>query len=234
MFQIIKSTTLNSLKSLHMTWHDIQESINNCSQCKPEHLETLSGFYGRPARPPEPRKGDLMFVSEVPPAEGGFWEENSDDALRRNLCSVVLSQTRDGKSLLDSFRARHFTLVQTMKWPFLSKSVESIRHSARSHIANEISFVQPKGIIALGGVAGRALQILYPESSFAKSFKWWGGTLSPDMRAGTYEAGGHEVRITYLPVDRVWNRFASLIRSDIQKFVKDLEALWPYPTNSVQ
>jgi uracil-DNA glycosylase len=203
-----------------MTWTEIQESIDKCAKCKPELIKTS---HREPARPPEPAKGDILFISEAPPPPGGFWEEKSaDDALRGNLCSILIPQTGSPKFLLDSFRASHFTLVQTMKWPFLGKTVPEIRHSARSHIRYEISFIQPKGIIALGVIAGRALEILYPESSFAKSFKWSGRTLSPEMRSGRHEAGGHQVRITYLPVDRMWNQHADEIRADIKTHVRDL------------
>lgn len=154
-----------------MKWHEIQEGINNCTDCRPAHPESLSPTYRQPARPPEPKRAEILLISEAPPPQGGFWEKSSDDALRRNLCSIILPQNNTATVMLDGFRARSLTLLQTLKWPFLETSTSEIRHSATYHLAEEISFIEPREIIALGRVAGRALQILYPKSDFASEFK---------------------------------------------------------------
>ena len=87
-----------------MKWVDIQENINHCELCRPR-TPRISAFRCQAARPPEPRKHDILFMSEAPPALGGFWDESSvDDALRRNLCSILLPETDNVGQALDSFK----------------------------------------------------------------------------------------------------------------------------------
>lgn len=203
-------------ESYVITWQAIQEGINNCVGCKPGHVTT----YREPVCPPEPEKGDIMFISEAPPPTGGFWDETSEnDALRRNLCSILLPQIGNSKLLLESFRTNHYILVQTIKWPFLGTGMSVIRHAAISHIRYEISFIQPRGIIALGAVAGKALRILYPDSDFARSYK--SGKTLEDMRFERCHAGGYPIRMAYLPVDRMIRK-VNEFRSDILRFVEEL------------
>lgn len=204
-----------------MKWNEIQEDINNCTDCRPAHPESLSSTYRQPARPPEPKRADILLISEAPPPQGGFWEQSSDDALRRNLCSIILPQNKTTTLMLDGFRARSLAFVQTLKWPFLTTSISEIRHSTTSHVADEISFIEPREIIALGRVAGRALQILYPKSDFAGEFKRL-KTIDA-LRSDEYDADGRPIRITYLPADRMWNQYDNEIRSDILKFISDAD-----------
>ena len=131
-----------------MKWHDIQEEINNCHECKP-----ALAMITKPVRPPEPQKGDILFMSEAPPPDGGFWEEKTNDALRRNIGSIVTPELANVNLMLQKFRDQRLTLVQTLKWPFLETSIAEIRHSALRHIFQEISFINPREIIALGKVA---------------------------------------------------------------------------------
>ena len=111
-----------------MKWHDIQEEINNCHECKP-----ALAMITKPVRPPEPQKGDILFMSEAPPPDGGFWEEKTNDALRRNIGSIVTPELANANLMLQKFRDQRLTLVQTLKWPFLETSIAEIRHSALRH-----------------------------------------------------------------------------------------------------
>jgi hypothetical protein len=71
----------------------------------------------------------------------------------------------------------------------------------------------------LGKVAGRALQVLYPKSDFATKFRQL--KTIDTLRRGEYNADGLAIRITYLPVDRMWNQYADEIRPDILRFIGD-------------
>lgn len=158
-------------------WDNIQEEINRCTICRPAEVTKI------PKRPPVPTLNRPLFITEAPPKTGGFWAvSNPPDQLQRNLFSILpdlrpeFKDLKPGHSGLETF-ARHFYLVQTLKWP-QSKQVASltvqvrkaIRHSVEAHLVHEIQAARPTAIFASGAAAGLACCLLAPRSGLCEFF----------------------------------------------------------------
>ena len=57
-------------------WQDIQESIRNCRMCQSVAGRVFTPFKGDWPTLPEPRRKAILFISEAPPPDGGFWTFN--------------------------------------------------------------------------------------------------------------------------------------------------------------
>ena len=71
-------------------WEAFQAGINSCTECKRLGSGLMIHTTERPARPPAPSGGELLFISEAPPPSGGFWAAPpAEDDLRRNLFLIL-------------------------------------------------------------------------------------------------------------------------------------------------
>jgi hypothetical protein len=132
-----------------------------------------------PARPPAPTGGELLFISEAPPPEGGFWAAPPvTDDLRRNLFSILQGKdvplpNANAITCLTEFRSQGFFLLQTVKWP-LCDSARGLRpaernlieHSIHAHLAFEVSTTRPCAIVAMGRVAAYACGQMFRPCGF--------------------------------------------------------------------
>src|SRR5437762_1197813 len=149
-----------------MKWSDLQRTIDQCRECQSLGSGLIMQVEEKPARPPAPIGGELLFISEAPPTTGGFWvKPPKKDNLRKNLFSIlnglgVPLESPDARGSLEHFLARGFGLLQTVKWP-LCDSARTLRpserrlveHSVTAHLAAEVAAMRPVAVVALGRVA---------------------------------------------------------------------------------
>ena|SRR5438309_9266396 len=147
-------------------WNSLQESINSCAECKTVGSNLIVDCEQLPARPLEPKGGEILFISEAPPPEGGFWAPPPiRDSLREKLFSILREcdislPDPNSKGSLEAFASHRFFLIQTVKWP-LYESARMLRqaerrlveHSVTVHLDPEITLIRPTAIIPLGKVA---------------------------------------------------------------------------------
>ncbi|MDO9118849.1 MAG: hypothetical protein Q7U39_12905 [Nitrospira sp.] len=160
-----------------------------------------------------------MFISEAPPQDGGFWtvqdKTSKQDDLREKLL-LLLKLSSDGPDRgLVSFRDAGYFLLQSfprpLKNPIGNVKTDGLRmllqHPAESHLKDQIAFFSPAAILALGRPASAALSMLFPESSFARTFER--GNISSVQGKMFQEQGQPLLSATYLPSGngRFWRRF---------------------------
>ena len=167
------NTFSDSTDSSHReaSWSEIRDSIFACGECLRE-LSTVKVIKKRLdtfVDPNKPTKVRLLFVSEAPP--GGknlgdfFHNPDSKDSLRRKLF-LALSETRSfanirGMPAIEGLR-RFFEgglyLLPSFNYPCSRRrdlkkngkpSWQLLAHSAK-HLAQEIVFIRPPTIFALG------------------------------------------------------------------------------------
>lgn len=214
-------------------WRAWQEQINSC-QCRKCNLFKQCSPPARPWRPI--REERILFISEAPPAEGGFWAPRPvADKLRQHLLAILeslgLQVPKDHHSCeaLYAFLLGGFFLVQAIKWPLIrgfnqlgSKQQRTlVQHSMDYHLQCEIEAIRPRAIIALGNAAWAACARLHQDQAALPNR---GVT---DLRIQDFElhvSGGRDVllNVTYLPVDRIMNQAkrAREIQEDICRFLR--------------
>jgi uracil-DNA glycosylase len=160
-------------------WNSLQERINSCADCKAIGSNLIVACEQLPARPLEPKGGEILFISEAPPPEGGFWAPPPfRDGLREKLFSILRTcnislPDPNSKGCLEAFVSRRFFLIQTVKWS-LYESARMLRqaeqrlveHSVIDHLDQEITLIQPTTIILLGKVACYASACMFGTHRF--------------------------------------------------------------------
>ncbi len=161
-------------------WNSLQERIDSCDECKKLGCGLIVSSKTPPSRPPCPKGGEILFISEAPSREGGFWASPSvKDGLREKLFEILRKKNiplpePHTKSSLVAFASQNFFLIQTIKWP-LRQSARTLRtaecclikHSVASHITQELKIIRPSAIIPLGKVACYACGCLFRTHGFA-------------------------------------------------------------------
>jgi hypothetical protein len=198
-------------------WRELQGSINSCVRCGEVGQGLTRGTDRSPARPPLPQDGSLLFLSEAPPAPGGFWRATPNlDDLREGLFDLLreagaasLSDPHSS-SALDDFVSAHFFLLQTVKWPLIRSAANLgpavrrlIEHNVRDHLSAELLLARPRAIVCLGKVACYAVSIWNTTGEFV--FKARAHLDSVRGRFSSVVApDGRElpVYVTALPVDQ--------------------------------
>ncbi len=154
-------------------WRAVQSDIDTCKVCRSENLfERVNHLPGRPCNPGH--RGRLLFISEAPPVLGGFWKEEIEDDLRKNLLTLLKKTGFEfpvdvySQKALETFLWHGFFLVQTLKWPFAQGKRKKrpsfndlgpaqqrglIEHSVDAHLWRELDLIAPSGILALGKAA---------------------------------------------------------------------------------
>ena len=162
-----------------MNWEDIQREIDSCQDCIRIGGELIAEKYEAPKRPPAINQHPILFISEAPPKNGGFWNPAIQDDLRKNLfeillaCNVSLSPNDHSQTSLTDFCERGLFLIQALKWP-LKKSARNLRpnerklieHTCETHLVQEFQALQPLAIICLGRVSSYACSLCFPKSEF--------------------------------------------------------------------
>ncbi|MBX9659627.1 MAG: hypothetical protein K2X00_13755 [Nitrospiraceae bacterium] len=202
-----------------MKWEHIQGTVRTCRQC-----ESLDGAFFAPFRVrwpeiPQPRPQSILFISEAPPQDGGFWtiqdQTSKQDDLREKLLPLLKLSSYGPDRGLVSFRDSGYFLLQSfprpLKKPIGNVKIDELRrllqHPVESHLKDQIAFFSPAAILALGKPASTALSMLYPDSSFAHSFE--SGDISAVQGRMFQEQSQPLLSATYLPSGngRFWRRF---------------------------
>ena len=220
-------------------WGDIQARINMCSVCvafrRPlggsailQHLSVP------PARPRNPgTTGRLLLVAEAPPlledgtSAGGFWRDDTPDALRDNLLGLLVSGSEGLRRFLDD----DLFLIHTIKWPIIDEQGRAtnyaglhpinlrrdlLKHTVDEHLRPELELLKPGAILAMGDAARTACSYFLGGAGLRR------GTLASHReRDCAIRFGGREVRlgVTWLPVDRNRDK-RPLIHEDITRFLE--------------
>ena len=168
---------------------------------------------------PEPRQKAILFISEAPPTDGGFWKPLSakQDDLREKLLPLLkLSPSGSDRGLTAFCRAGYY-LLQSFPRPLKSNisniGVRTLKllldHQVRTHLREQIEFFQPSAILALGVPAATAISMLWPRSEFAREFEVGGYELK-SLRGRFFEEPKLPIfSATYLPSGngRFWREF---------------------------
>lgn len=156
-------------------WARLQTSVNTCRTCLSEvRFEPVTPPPGRPWSPVRP--GRLLLIAEAPPLKGGFWRPDVRDDLREYLLALLHKQGLQvpkeihSKKALKAFLSGGFFLVHALKWPFAARNGKRpsynrgltsreqrrlVDHSVSAHLRDELRFIAPRGILAMGNAAWR-------------------------------------------------------------------------------
>jgi len=226
------------------SWSEIRDSIFACGECLRE-LSTVKVVKKRLdtfVDPNKPNKVRLLFVSEEPP--GGenlgdfFHNPDSKDSLRRKLF-LALSETRSfanirGMPTVEGLR-RFFEgglyLLPSFNYPCSERRnpkkngnppPQLLAHSAK-HLPQEIFYVQPSAIFALGRSALFTLLNAFGDSTQeAANIKQ---EYFQTRRIGRFIGCSFPIRIDsrcHVWIER-WPRIESLVKPDFGQLVRDLQ-----------
>ena len=192
-----------------MTWEDIQWTIQTCRQCQRLDGTLFAPFRGRWPEIPQPRPRSILFISEAPPQDGGFWtvqaQTSKQDDLREKLLPLLRVSSHGPDRGLVSFRDSGYFLLQFFPRP-LMVSVGNVKiddlkmllqHPVDTHLKDQITFLSPAAILALGRPASAVVSMLFPDSSFAYSFE--SGDISAVQGRMFQEQSQPLLSSTYLP-----------------------------------
>lgn len=217
-----------------MTWEHIQDSIRTCRKCLDVQGSVFQAFQGDwPMIPPPPARA-FLFISEAPPKDGGFWAIQSrtskQDDLREKLLPLLKLAPGGSDRGLTDFRDAGYFLLQSFPRPLkislggakTADIVRLLRHPVKVHLQEQIDLFTPSAILALGRPASAALCLLFPESSFARSFQ---GDDFPAVQGRMFRDPGYPLlSATYLPSGngRFWQRYWA---ADIPRLVREARSL---------
>jgi len=166
-----------------VTWQSIQNSTRTCTECQRLEGKVFAPFNENWPDIPQPLPKAILFISEAPPRDGGFWTiqpsiKKQDDLREKLLALLKLSSVGADRGLV-SFRDSGYFLVQSFPRP-LKISIGGVKtedlkmllkHQAETHLREQVAFFSPSAVLALGRPASVAVSLLFPNSSFARSFE---------------------------------------------------------------
>lgn len=165
-----------------MSWHAIQDSIQFCEWCREAEGRIFAPFVTAWPMIPEPLKGAILFVSEAPPREGGFWSIQSSTAKQDDLRNQILpllkiSPCGRDRGLTD-FRNQKYFLLQSFPRPLMfpignlktEELYTLLKHPVERHLEKQVSYFSPSAILALGKAATASMALLFNNSPFAITY----------------------------------------------------------------
>lgn len=166
-----------------MTWDHIQESVRTCRKCLDAQGSIFQVFRGDWPTIPPPSTRALLFISEAPPTDGGFWtiqaKTSKQDDLREKLLPLLKLSPRGSDRGLTAFRNSGYFLLQAFPRP-LKISLSSFKtrdligllgHPVEAHLREQIDWFSPSAVLALGKPASIAVSLLFPDSAFARAYQ---------------------------------------------------------------
>lgn len=213
-------------------WQDIRKSIRNCRICQGAQGVVFAPFNDEhwPVLP-EPRQNAILFISEAPPLDGGFWTiqplSAKQDDLREKLFRLLKLSSSGEDRGLTAFCSAGYYLLQSFPRPLKSSigniGIQTLKrlldHQVKTHLRDQIKFLQPSAILALGVPASTAVSMLWPDSKFAREFKGGGYKLKPVRDRIFEELNLPILAATYLPSGNGW-RWEKFWKPDIPYFVR--------------
>lgn len=192
-------------------WQDIQQSIRKCPTCQRMEKEgVFAPFDGGWPELPEPRRRAVLFISEAPPTDGGFWtiqpQGTKQDDLREKLLPFLDLSPSGSDRRLTAFVQSGYYLLQSFPRPLKDNRRSIIEtwlpHQVKTHLRDQIMFIHPSAILALGKPAATAISMLWPRSKFARSFQ---KRKLSSMRGRIFEEPNLPIlSATYLPSGYGW------------------------------
>ncbi len=209
-------------------WQDIQNSIRTCRMCQSVEGVVFASFNdGNWPTLPEPRRKTILFISEAPPLDGGFWTIQppyaKQDDLREKLLRLLKLLPSGSDRGLTAFCRAGYYLLQSFPRPLKNNRRNVIKtwlpHQVKTHLRDQITFFQPSAILALGVPASTAVSMLWPDSKFAREFKGGGYKLKPVRDRIFEELNLPILAATYLPSGngRFWRK---MWERDIPLFIE--------------
>lgn len=213
-------------------WQDVQQSIRNCPTCQREEGAVFAPFDGGWPELPEPRQRAVLFISEAPPTDGGFWTiqlRGKQDDLREKLLPFLdLSPSGSDRGLTAFVQSRYY-LLQSFPRPLkgriagigIGRLKKLLDHQVNTHLSHQIAFFQPSAILALGVPAATAISMLWLRSQFSRSFQ---KRKLSSMRGRIFEEPNLPIlSATYLPsgYGRFWREYWE---QDIHLFVQKVRS----------
>lgn len=209
------------------SWQDIQNSIRTCLVCQRAEGVVFRPFNKNWPTLPEPRRNAILFISEAPPSDGGFWtiqpQNAKQDDLREKLLRLLKLSSSGADRELTAFCDSGFYLLQSFPRPLKSNRRNILKtwlpHQVTTHLRDQITFFQPSAILALGWPASLAISMLWPRSEFADEFEVGGYELKSLNSRFFEEPELPILSATYLPSGngRFWREFWE---NDIPLFVE--------------
>ena len=132
--------------------------------------------------PPPDRPVKLLFIGWNPPSPGGgFWAKD-DDHLLGNLLWIFQqlgwSEATTPQLFRDKFREKGYYFIHAVKcfseakFPTGTAETRILRVCANTHLSDDLAYIQPKAICALGRIPFRALKLCHqhlpPQPRFLK------------------------------------------------------------------
>ena len=217
-------------------WQDVQQSIRNCSTCqRMEEEGVFAPFDGGWPELPEPRQRAVLFISEAPPTDGGFWTIQPPNAKQDDLREKLLPFLKLSPSGSDrgrtAFVQSEYYLLQSFPRPLKGRiagiGVGSLKkllyHQVNTHLSHQITFIHPAAILALGKPAATAISMLWPSSKFARAFLQTGRLSSVRPREMFDASHSPILSATYLPsgYGRFWREYWE---QDIHLFIQKVRS----------
>lgn len=213
------------------SWEDIQNSIRNCRMCQSLEGQVFTPFNGDWPTLREPRRKAILFISEAPPPDGGFWTiqpvNAKQDNLREKLLPLLKFSSSGSDRGLTAFCDSGYYLLQSFPRPLKNRIgnigvwrlKRLLDHQVKTHLRDQIAFFQPSAILALGRPASLAISMLWPRSEFAREFEVGGHKLQSLSSRFFKEPKLPILAATYLPSGngRFWQKFW---KKDIPLFVE--------------
>jgi len=217
------------------TWSTLRSAVHGCEEC-----QRLKGLLFQPFATgewpdlPMPRPNPILFLSEAPPAAGGFWRiaPEAEDGLRANLLPLLGIAE---ESALVTFRAGGYFLLQSFQQPLVKglslgmftrpELQEILGHQVTGHLTPHLAAIQPKAIQALGATATLALAVVFPTSAFAQAVKADEKITKLSGRLFPPAEGVPLLAATPLPAGPAAGYYQDLWTRDIPAFVREAHRL---------
>ena len=137
------------------SWEALQAGARACTTCVALDGILFVRFVDDFPRLPQPRVTRILFISEAPPREGGFWKipapGKREDDLREKLLPLLGLSTAVTDRGLPAFVAAGFFLLQAFPRPLkfsigganLRDLNEMLEHSVSAHLEPMIRSIKP-------------------------------------------------------------------------------------------
>jgi hypothetical protein len=191
------------------SWEEFQKAGRSCVTCIALEGVLFAPFLGAFPRLPRPEPQSILFISEAPPREGGFWsvapQSTREDDLREKLLPLLGLRPEGPDRGLSRFVAARFFLLQAFPRPLkfsaaglaLSDLWEMLEHPVAAHLGPQIQRIAPRAIVTLGRVAAAAVSAVFLATEFATAFR--SGDIE-NVHGRTFAtANSPRIGATYLP-----------------------------------